>query len=65
MAIEILLIVVINNFLQSILIIDSFIISIVWIFVALSFVVYKVLSLPLAYSCLCILYYRRKEKIND
>jgi len=64
-AIEILLIVVINNFLQSILIIDSFIISIVWIFVALSFVVYKVLSLPLAYSCISILYYRRKEKINE
>ncbi len=64
----ILLIYLINKLLGNIIIIKSIITTIVWLFIAISFIVFTLLGLPISYAAISILFYlhkdKKKEKIN-
>ena len=52
---------------NKILIIKSLTTSIIWFLIAFSFIVYTLLSTPISYACISIMYYfhktNKKEKI--
>lgn len=60
--IGILLILGIEKFLSSIVILESFMTTIIWVFIAISFIIYTLLATPISYTAISVLYYDLKEE---
>ena len=63
--IGILLIVLINHYVQKIMIVNSLLITIVWLFLAFSLVLFTLLSIPISYASITYLFYKNKEKSGE
>ncbi len=63
-ALGILIITSLNKIKYSIVIIKSITATSIWLFIVISFIVVTLLSTPLSYACISILYYIRKEELG-
>ncbi len=65
----ILIIVLFNKLFGNIILLKSITSTVIWIFIALSFIIVTVLSTPISYASISVLFYlhkiSKKEKIND
>lgn len=55
----------INDILNNVLLAKSILTTIVWVFIAISFIVMTILALPISYACISVLYYVRKVEKNE
>ncbi len=62
---EIIIIIVINKIFKNITILNSFIITIIWISILISFVIYAILTSALSYTLLSILFYKHKNETQE
>lgn len=61
----ILLIMLINRILGGIILIKSIISTIIWLFIAVSFALFTVLSTPISYAVISVLFYSHKEEQEE
>ncbi len=61
----ILIIFAVRALLGRFILVSSFVSTIVWLFIALSFVVFTVLSTPISYTGISVLYYAHKEEMHE
>lgn len=64
-SIGIFIILFLNKFLKNIIIIKSLITTAIWIFIAISFIIFIVLTTPISYACVSILFYLHKQESNE
>lgn len=62
---EVGIIVLINKVFKAIALLDSFLITIVWVGMLLSFIIYTILATSLSYTILSILFYQHKEENKE
>lgn len=61
----ILLILGIQKFLSDIIILESIATTIIWVFIAISFIIYTLLATPISYVAISVLFYDLKEKNGE
>jgi len=54
-----------DDMLSSILLVKSILTTIIWMFIALSFIIITILTLPISYACISFLYYLRKKEKQE
>ncbi len=64
-AIGVIVILIFNKLLGHITIINSFITTIIWLFIAFSFICYTLLATPISYATISFLYYIHKSKNQE
>ena len=62
---EIIIIVIINKIFNNVTILNSLLITIIWVVIAISFVIYAILSTAISYIILSILFYQHKKERKE
>lgn len=63
--VEIIIIFLINKIFQNISFLNSFLITIIWLFIAVSFIIYAILSSSISYTILSLLFYQHKKEKKE
>ncbi len=61
----IILIIVINYLVKKLGLLNSFLITIIWLFIAVSLIIYTLFSTPISYACISWLYYSHKKQKEE
>ena len=59
------LIILSNKLINGYLIVNSILTTVIWIFLALSFIIFNLITVPISYAAITHLYYEQKEKKNE
>lgn len=59
------LIILSNKLINGYLIVNSILTTVIWIFLALSFIIFNLITVPISYAAITHLYYEHKEKKNE
>ena len=62
---EIIIIVIINKIFNNVTILNSLLITVIWVVIAISFVIYAILSNAISYIILSILFYQHKKERKE
>lgn len=63
--IGVLIIVLINHYLRKIVIINTLLITLIWMFLAITFILFNLISVPITYASISHLFYKHKEDKNE
>ena len=59
------IIVLINKYVTSYVFVNSLLITLIWLYLAFSFILFTLLSTPISYAAISYLFYKNKEIINE
>ena len=61
----ILIIILLHHYINATSIINSVLITIIWLFLSISLIIFSLLSVPIAYASITYLFYKHKEENNE